>query len=112
MSIEELKKIDDAFLPYQGEDKMNIFHQKESGIVVIIIYNPNILGITKLKDLLTLTPEGLNNLNFYYKTRDQKQLENIMNIFRVKKIIVNSDKFTILPLEQMTNKIIEEIKQE
>jgi len=82
MSIEELKKIEDAFLPYQGEDKMNIFHQKESGIVVIIIYNPNILGITKLKDILTLTPEGLNNLVFYYKTRDQYMLEEVLKVFR------------------------------
>jgi len=83
MSIEELRKLEDKFLPYNMEgSKMNICHNREAGEVVVIIYNPNILGITKLKDLLTLNAEGLRNLLFYYRTRNEIALERVLSISR------------------------------
>lgn len=83
MTREEVLNIDSVFDPFISPDnKMKIFHNKESGETIVIIYNPNILGITKLKDLLTLSAEALRNLVLYFKTRDYELLITILKTFR------------------------------
>jgi hypothetical protein len=82
MSIKEVQETINYFEDYIGSNKMKIFHQKESGVAIIIIYNPNILGITKIKDLLTLNSDELRNLDLFYKTRDVNAFTKMLAMFR------------------------------
>ncbi len=104
MSREEVRKIEDLFIPYDGLGKMKTFHNKESGEVIVIMYDPNILGITKLKDILTLNQEALRNLNLYYKTREEKQLESIIGLFRKRKENISIVE-AMIPLQQYYNEV-------
>lgn len=86
MSLTELGNIKESFLPYKGNgDRMNMFFNKESGQVIVIIYDPNIIGLTRLKDILTLSTEELRNVRLYFKTRNASELENVLLIFNQKK---------------------------
>lgn len=85
MSIAELMKVQDKFKPYADFGKMNVFHNKESGQVIVIIFNPNIIGLTKFKDIITLNPEELQNVILYFKTRDVEKLEQVLSLFKQKK---------------------------
>lgn len=103
MSIEEVRRIEDLFIPYDGLGKMKTFHNKETGEVIVILYDPNILGITKLKDILTLSQEGLRNLNLYFKTREVYQLQNILSSYRKYKKENPSIVELMIPLQQQYN---------
>jgi len=83
MTREEVKQLDRVFEKYDHpENKMNIFHNKETGEVITIIYNPNVVGISNLKDLLTLKADSIRNLILYYRTRNLDQLMKVMRGFR------------------------------
>lgn len=82
MSWRELEETKGLFTSYKGEGKMNIFFNKESGQVVVIIYDPNIIGITKLKDILTLSADELRNVTLYFKTRSRDEFEKILAIYK------------------------------
>jgi hypothetical protein len=83
MSIQELKDVLNYFEDFsEVNGKMKTFHNKETGEAIVIIYNPNILGITKLRDLLVLSKEELRNLDLYYKSRDLNKLMQVLKCFR------------------------------
>jgi len=83
MSIQEVKQLEEIFEPYNDPIyKMNLFHNKETGEVIVIVFNPSIVGITKLKDLLTLKAEAIRNLVLYYRTRDHANLIKVVRAFR------------------------------
>lgn len=86
MTRQELDEISNKFEPFSDPNlKLNTFHEKESGMVIMIAFNPNILGITKLSDFLTLKSDNLRNLAFWFKTRDSKRLEEMLGVWRKRK---------------------------
>lgn len=86
MSIVELMKVQGLFKPYNEDgNRMNVFHNKESGQAIVIIFNLNIIGLTKFKDILTLSPEELKNIILYFKTRDTDKLEKVLSLFKQRK---------------------------
>lgn len=83
----ELQQLQNEYEPFNdGENKMSTFHSKETGEVIILVFNPNVVGITKLKDFLTLRAESLRNVVFWWKGRDIDMLRKIYNLWRNKKV--------------------------
>ena len=90
MTIEELKGITELFEKNEkiSNNITKIFHNRESGEAIVIIYNPSVLNINIIKELLILSAEGLRNLLFYYRTKDVEELEKVLAIFKIRKEIV------------------------
>ncbi len=85
MNVKEAEEALEWYEPYEGANKMKVFFQRESGIAIIILFNPNILGITKLKDLINLSSDELRNIDLYYRTRDQRDFMRMLSNFRKRK---------------------------
>lgn len=81
----ELDTVDKHYAPYDSpHTKMKVFHSTETGETIVIIFNPNIVGITKLKDFLTLKADNLRNVIFWWKGRDVFTLDKIFGLWRTK----------------------------
>lgn len=89
MTQQEVKDIQDKFEDFDNPSlRLRIFRNPESGEVIMIVFNPNILGITHLRDFLTLKADHLRNLTFWFKTRRADKLELMLGIWRKKKELV------------------------
>lgn len=84
----ELQQLQDQYEPFSdAPNKMCTFHSKETGEVIVLIFNPNVVGVTKLKDFLTLKADSLRNVVFWWKGRDIDTLSKIYSLWRFKKPI-------------------------
>lgn len=86
--------------------KLKLFHNYETGEVIMIVFNPNILGITHLKDFLTLKADHLRNLVFWFRTRDPNRLEIMLKIWRKVKYNENEFHYPLPSTQPQTQNIV------
>ena len=90
MTVTEIHQLETMFEPYyHPERKCYVFHNKETGEAVLVVFKPDIVGMNKLKDILTLRDQAFDDLILYYKTRSFDELVRIVKGIRIFKKILN-----------------------
>lgn len=93
MTVSEVHQLEEIFEKYDHPERRSyIFHNKETGEAVVIVFKPDVVGMTKLKDILTLRDQAFDDIILYCKTRSFDELVKIVGTirrFKVKEYDIN-----------------------
>lgn len=89
MTVTEIHQLEQIFEPYNHpERKCYVFHNKETGEAIVVVFKPDVVGMNKLKDILTLRDQAFDDLVMYYKTRSFDELVKVLEAHRKRKAVL------------------------